>query len=436
MASIVEALQANYVDIHLQDGFKFSLAKQTLTIDYFEDILSEGVTLRMFVSSSESIVHGLKIRGGERVALSLKTGSGLFEKDKEYSFYVYKISGLETSDTAENFTIHCVTQGSLVNELRRVSKRYDGSIKTSVESILDDVLRLDGTRYDKNNIEQTANNYSFIGNNRNPWSVIRWLAPKSVPTTSASGASGDQDGEAKGTAGFLFWENSEGYNFKSVSSLVSKTDIGVGSADEKTITTYKYSGVMKSSNVENVFQILKYNIEKNIDLRKALRLGTYSNITSFFDLYTGNVDTYRYKLKEQMEDFPQLGTEDTIQVDETYSETFSRIMVRMSDRGVLDNDGVTTDSGRDIADMAKASARYNILFSQAINITVPLNINLKAGDLINAIFPKIEASNLKKADMDQSGRYLIQRVRHHFEKNQNFSYLRLIRDSYGLYGKN
>ena len=434
MASIVEALQANYIDIHLQDGFKFSLAQQTLTIDYFEDIMSEGVTLKMFISSSESIVHGLKIRGGERVAISLKTGSGLFERDKEYSFYVYKISGLETTDTSEYFTMHCVTQGSLVNELQRVSKRYDGSIKTSVESILDDVLRL--PNYDKKNIEQTANNYSFIGNNRNPLTVIRWLAPKSVPTTSASGASGDENGEAKGTAGFLFWENSDGYNFKSVSSLVSKTDIGVGSAEDKNIPTYKYSGVMKTTNIENVFQIIKYDIEKNIDLRKALRLGAYSNVTEFFDLYTGRMDTYLYKLKEQMEDFPQLGTEDTIQVDKTYSENPSRIMVRMSDRGVLDKDGVTADSGRDIADMAKASARYNILFSQAINITVPLNINLKAGDLINAVFPKIEASNMKKLDEDQSGRYLIQQVRHHFQKNQNFSYLRLVRDSYGLYGKN
>ena len=332
--------------------------------------------------------------------------------------------------------MHCVTHGSLVNEIRRVSKRYDGSIKTTVESILDDVLSLDGTRYKAKNIEQTANNYSFIGNNRNPLTVIRWLAPKSVPTTSTSGASGDENGEAKGTAGFLFWENSEGYNFKSVSSLVSKTDIGVNSADEKSIPTYKYSGVMKTTNIENVFQIITYDIEKNIDLRKALRLGAYSNVTEFFDLYTGRMDTYLYNLKEQMEDFPQLGTEDTIQVDETYSENPSRIMVRMSDRGVLDKDGVTADSGRDIADMAKASARYNILFSQAINITVPLNITLKAGDLINAVFPKIEASNLKKLDEDQSGRYLIQQVRHHFQKDQNFSYLRLVRDSYGLYGKN
>jgi hypothetical protein len=436
MASILEALDTNYIDIHLQDGFKFSLADQTMFIDYFEDIMSQGVTLRMFISSSESIVQGLKIRGGERVAISLKTASGMFERDKEYSFYVYKISGLSTTDTSEYFTMHCVTGASLDNELKRVTKRYDGSIKTSVESILSDVLKLDGTRYDSKNIEQTANNYSFIGNNRNPLTVIQWLAPKSVPTSSASGASGDENGEARGTAGFLFWENSEGYNFKSVSSLVSKADIGIGSADDKSIATYKFSGVMKTNNIENAFQIIKYDVEKNIDLRKALRLGTFSNVTEFFDLYTGGMDTYEYNLQKEMEKFPQLGTEDKIQVDKTFSSTPSRIMVRMSDRGVLDNDGVTTDSGRDNADMAKASARYNILFSQAINITIPLNINLKAGDLINAIFPKIEASNVKKADMDQSGRYLIQQVRHHFEQSQNLSYLRLVRDSYGLYGKN
>ena len=432
MANIIEALQTNYINITLSDGFVFSLADKVLYIDYFEDIMSPGVTLNMFVSSSESIVQGLKIRGGERIDINLNVASGTFQKDKEYSFYVYKVSNLNSSDTAENFNIHCVTKESLNNELLRVAKRYDGSLKTTVESILDDVLETD--RYDSENIEQTANNYSFIGNNRNPLTVLQWLAPKAVPTTSASGASGDKDGEAKGTAGYLFWENSDGYNFKSISSLVSKTKLGVNSADNKNIPSYKYSGVIKSTNVENIFQILEYGVEKNIDLRKALRLGTYCNVTEFFDLYTGSMDTYTYKLSEQLRE--KLGTEDKIQVDDAFSGNFSRIMVRMSDRGVLDNDGVTTDSGRDIADMAKSTSRYNILFSQAINITVPLNVNLKAGDLINAIFPAIEASEIKRPDANQSGRYLVQQVRHHFQKNQNLSYLRLVRDSYGLYGKN
>ena len=197
--------------------------------------------------------------------------------------------------------------------------------------------------------------------------------------------------------------------------------------------TYMEKIVIGSNLPKNLMDI-DYGVEKNIDLRKALRLGTYCNVTEFFDLYTGSMDTYTYKLSEQLRE--KLGTEDKIQVNDAFSENFSRIMVRMSDRGVLDNDGVTTDSGRDIADMAKSTSRYNILFSQAINITVPLNINLKAGDLINAIFPAIEASEIKRPDANQSGRYLVQQVRHHFQKNQNLSYLRLVRDSYGLYGKN
>ena len=111
MASIIEALQTNYINITLSDGFVFSLADKVLYIDYFEDIMSPGVTLNMFVSSSESIVQGLKIRGGERIDINLNVASGTFQKDEEYSFYVYKVSNLNSSDTAENFNIHCVTKG-------------------------------------------------------------------------------------------------------------------------------------------------------------------------------------------------------------------------------------------------------------------------------------------------------------------------------------
>ena len=69
MASIIEAIQAKTIDITLSDGFVFSLADKTLFIDYFEDIMSPGITLTMFISSSESIVQGLKIRGGEKISI-------------------------------------------------------------------------------------------------------------------------------------------------------------------------------------------------------------------------------------------------------------------------------------------------------------------------------------------------------------------------------
>ena len=101
---------------------------------------------------------------------------------------------------------------------------------------------------------------------------------------------------------------------------------------------------------------------------------------------------------------------------------------------MLNAEGNVEDSGRDNTDMAKSFSRYNLLFTQALNMIVPMNINLKAGTIIYAQFAKVDASQSGEVDPEQSGNYLIKEVRHHFEDNQMISSLKLIRDSYGLYG--
>jgi len=119
---------------------------------------------------------------------------------------------------------------------------------------------------------------------------------------------------------------------------------------------------------------------------------------------------------------------------EVFENKPSRILFRTSDVGMLDSEGSTEDSGRDNADMAKSFSRYNLLFTQALNMIVPMNINLKAGTIIYAQFAKVDASQSGEVDEQQSGNYLIKEVRHHFEDNQMVSSLKLIRDSYGLSG--
>lgn len=111
-------------------------------------------------------------------------------------------------------------------------------------------------------------------------------------------------------------------------------------------------------------------------------------------------------------------------------------MTRASDHGILDSKGTYEESGRDNVDMAKSFSRYNLLFTQALNMNVPCNINLKAGDIIYAQFPKMEAGSSKEVDSEQSGNYLIKELRHHFSPNELVTSLRLVRDSYGLYGPN
>jgi hypothetical protein len=435
MSLAVSSYKINQFVIKTLDGTKaVDITNSLLFFDYYEDILSPCVTAIAVIMNSSSLFNILPIRGGESVIIDVSTAFGDFVLDDNYSMYVYKVSGLNAEKGNEMFTLHMVSREGLTNETVRCQRKYQGNLKNTVTTILKDVLLTE--KYKENNIEITSNDYSFIGNNKKPFHTLTWLGPKAVPATGPAGGTsgGGQTGEAKGTAGFLFYENKEGFNFRSIDSLVSPTQIQIGSTNKETIPSYFYTQVIENNKIANEFKILNYSFEKNSDLMKALRVGTYANKTYFYDLYTNKLDLYTYKLKDQINN--KLGSQDKLAVSEEFGDSITRIMVRTSDRGALNNDGTAGDAKRNGADMAMSYSRYNILFGQALNMIVPCNINLKVGDIIYSEFPRIDSSNTAKADDEQSGYYLIKELRHHFEGGQMITSLRLIRDSYGLYGPN
>ena len=88
------------------------------------------------------------------------------------------------------------------------------------------------------------------------------------------------------------------------------------------------------------------------------------------------------------------------------------------------------ESGRDTADMAKSFSRYNLLFTQALNILVPCNLNLKVGNVIKCEFPRVQEGQSREIDLSLSGCYIIKEVRHHIEVGEVTTSLKLIRESY------
>ena len=180
-------------------------------------------------------------------------------------------------------------------------------------------------------------------------------------------------------------------------------------------------------------------MRKNIDLRGALKVGMYCNQFYYYNTQSNELSLYNYKLKEEIKNATKLGTEESITVNSQFADVPTRSMFRTSDHGTLNPSGSLTesqsDSGGD-AILAKSVSRINLLFTQALNILVPLNINLKAGDFIYCEFPKIEAGQSTDVDDQMSGNYVIREVHHQFIPNKNTSSLLLMRDSYGLYGQN
>ena len=428
MAASVGAFKPNYFTIQTLDGkTTVDVTNSCLFFDYFEDILSPCVTAIAQLINSSSLFNILPIRGGEKVTISVDTAFGEFVLD---DLYVYKVSNLDAQHSNEMFTLNLVSREGLTNETSRCQTIYRGNLQTTVTKILKDDLKT--KKYKSENIEATSNDYSFIGNNRKPFHVLTWLGPKAVPANGQnSGTSGE---EARGTAGFLFYENKDGFNFRSIDSLVSSTKIQTNSADKENIPYYLFTQVIEENQTKTNFNILNYNYEKNIDLMKSLRVGMYVNKTYFYDLYSNTLDLYTYKVKDQVKN--KLGGAESIAVSDEFGDSISRIMVRTSDRGALKTDGSVSDKLRSGADMAMSYSRYNLLFTQALNMVVPCNVNLKVGGIIHAEFPRIDRSTNMTSDEEQSGYYLIKELRHHFEGGQMVTSLRLIRDSYGLYSSN
>ena len=428
MAAAVGSFKPNYFTIQTLDGSTtVDVTNSCLFFDYFEDILSPCVTAIAQLINSSSLFNILPIRGGEKVTISVDTAFGEFVLD---DLYVYKVSNLDAQHSNEMFTLNLVSREGLTNETSRCETIYRGNLQTTVTKILKDDLKT--KKYKSENIEGTSNDYSFIGNNRKPFHVLTWLGPKAVPANGQnSGTSGE---EARGTAGFLFYENKDGFNFRSIDSLVSSTKIQTNNADKENIPQYLFTQVIEENQTKTNFNILNYNYEKNIDLMKSLRVGMYVNKTYFYDLYSNTLDLYTYKVKDQVK--RKLGGAESISVSDEFGDSISRIMVRTSDRGALKTDGSVSDKLRSGADMAMSYSRYNLLFTQALNMVVPCNVNLKVGGIIHAEFPRIDRNTNMTSDEEQSGYYLIKELRHHFEGGQMVTSLRLIRDSYGLYSSN
>ena len=451
MAISVSALKYNYVSIQSPtSGNKaVDLSNHLVHTEYFEDLLSPVITMKMRIRSEYNYIAKVPIRGGELIAFSAQVGGTTIQFGEiddsgniipnSGELYVYKMSDLSQPSQAQDFVLNITSLEFLKNETSRCQKKFKSQkISEHIRDILLNIMKVNPDRVLKNNIEDSENSYAFIGNNRKPFYTIEWLCPKAI-TNSVQGVSGDgSSAKGKGTAGFLFYENREGFNFKSVESLVRSTTLKNNKA--KPVQSYTYKGHGATINPydtsENV-SINYFHYNKSVDVRKALSVGQYSNLTIFYDSLEQKFSRIEYKLEGEVTDDGQLGGDDEnddkkIPVPKDLDQYNSRLYSRVSDHGAVGIGSLGLGaSGRDPIDQAKAISRYNALFSQSLNIQVPCNTNLKIGDIINVTFPELSGGRSKKIDQSMSGNYLISRINHHMQPNASFSSLNLIRDSYG-----
>ena len=254
-----------------------SLSGGLVRLQYWESILQDTVRASVVFADSgnsindKSVVDGLPIVGQERVVIRITDHNGVqLDFSGDSSLYVNKVTPIENDSTKSATHLDLVSKEYIMNEKIRLNKRFDGKISESIDTILTDEEYLN-TQKDVE-VDVTSNNFNFIGNNRKPFYTLNWLSKRGVP--NSPGADGN-------TAGFLFWETSEGFKFKSIDNLLSSS----ANPQQKSII---FNQSVDKEEIPAGYDVkaLEYAVDNKINVQDKLKMGTYSNRIVTFDPFS------------------------------------------------------------------------------------------------------------------------------------------------------
>ena len=405
-----------------KNGKRVNIQGKTTSFDYYESLFSPNVTALMTIVDTGGTVqsdskydkqqrigtlyNALPITGGEKIEAVISSALGKLSFDQSYPFYVNGTSNPAQKSNREAVLLSLVSNPAIIDSQSTLFEKYNGRISDTVRKLLKVNLNVPDTKL---NIEPTRNSYSFLGRGKQAFQNVLELSAKSIPLN--------------GDPGYFFYETQKGFNFRSIDSLIS----------QEPKRTYRRYDVLKEgvTNDSNNYKILSATVSKNQDVLAAIKSGVYINKNNYFDprTFTYTEDTITLsesKLKNSLGKEPDLPSDLT---------NFSRVHYGILDIGTLDSNlyGETNNNPKDY--QGKSSMRYNILFSQILNIQIPCNPELMAGDIIRCEFEAITQGQ-KETDVNdptQTGNYLILHLCHHFDPKRSYTSLTLVRDTYGIY---
>ena len=426
--------------IKSNDGSKtIDLRGAIVAFSYFENVFSPMLTAQIIVATTgnvitdedgdkTSIYNGLPLRGGEKVSIKIPANSGNnvdleFTEEKGNELYVGSITNITIKAEKELFTLNLVSREAITNETQRVGKKFPVTepISDSVKEIIKEYL-LSEKEVD---VDETQNPYGFIGNLKKPFTIITWLAAKSVP--------GNVGGESA-TAGYFFFETKEGYHFRSIDSLIAQPPYEI---------EYTYSpSVVDNQDPDADFKILSYETTYNQNLIQNLERGAYCSYRMYYNPYSMSFTTPEqglFQVSKSAEKMENLGKDFEVflppvdKENKSLAEVPSRMITGVLDFGTLERKG--SRQNKKNADpmeyQSQSMMRYNTLFTQQVEATIPLNTNLCCGSIIKCKFAKITTDKTKVIDDEQSGLYMIKELVHYYEGRGSFTKLKLIRDTMG-----
>ena len=412
---------------------RLSIRSLVQEISIYESLDGKFLSGDMTLLDGTNAIQTLPITGFERVEFFFRTPG----TDKGFDFsvktghpmFVYSLKNRSgVNPRSQIYTLKFVSTEAIRNHQTRISQAFTGQIDQMVTDICYNYLK---TKKDLM-VEDTKSNHKFVMPRLKPTKAIEQLRKNARSLHYEN-------------SGFLFFENGDGFNFKSYEGLFCKKD-----GSPRPVKAH-YSPKIKNIGEDPVYalqSVENFTILQQFDTLNNTANGVYASRLITHDLYNKTFEELDFDYNKEY------GKQNHLEQDanggkrsdngilpffnydngDTFGNKSEGKIYYQSETKKIHNTHELPES-KDI--LQKRISQHIATNSLIIEITAPGTTELRVGDIVNFTLPKyapFSKEDPKDNDKYLSGRYLISAARHHVStlNKRHTLALELIKDSFNV----
>lgn len=392
-------------------GLKMEVGNLVQEVNLFQNLNSPYMEGDILLNDNTGLSSRFPFLGQERLLFGFRT-PGHFSVDfNKYHAVIFNTKKrVHSSDRSQTVLLDFTTLDNLKNFQTKISKSFKGEISSIVEEIIKSSKFLGSKK--PIHIDRTVNRRKFVIPNLKPYSAVEMLKEEAVSKDESS-------------PHYLFYENPEGYHFRSLDSLLGKQKRPIAPK-----ATYVYQHPAAAVNTKNknitsaINTILHWEIHDNTNTFINLRNGMYASTLFTHDIFNKNIQEFKFDYESGYNSrhstnmnkkghaslVPDLKDEDGEKITEKFK---SRIFVHPTG-----NNNHIEGLHNNVEHWLQESCSRYVERMTNFNLKIDTygNTDIMVGDIIEVIIPSNEPMppSAAKDSIDRilSGRYLVTELHH------------------------
>ena len=393
-------------------------SNQLMELHYIEDITKSNILMMVKINDSGSGICDA-IVGMEPIEIIWtddSIGKGMEGNVYKQSMIIYDIKDRIIKDGKQSSAVlYCISVDALRNSATKISRRFGKGGGESTSDIVEQLITRDLSSTKPFKIDKSITKLSFVSPYWDPYTIISWLAWRSI----LEGDSG------KKSAGYLFFENADGYNFRAMDAITQ-------TAPSRSVNVNFFEEDEDPDEDKKDINIFGFSVSETSDIFRGVNLGSYASTTFTLDMKDFKYEEVPFFINDFYPSVQKLNNRKLPSFYERFGSEEkggrpTRIMSKILDTAMYTEGTYTQDLTKQLS---QSMIRNQLFFNQSATFEYEGMQDLQVGEVV-----RVNKYNARSGKLEPklSGKYIVGKIYRQFttERDMMSTRVTLFRDSIG-----